>query len=417
MFIRKKGGKLDDKWLGPYLVDKVNPTNLHIYRNKSIQRVKKYKAILWKIQSLKSLSTGKQLRLDNDSENITTPDSDEDSLIVSQKTLYTPLTHSEGSREEVLKVLGTYKSKIINFIKNSEPISQLRSELHSRLHLSFREILDWRLDNYPPQSSPDGELIDFDTTQEISDILVKYYLESNEIKIPEYQYTSQDFEFATKWDTNSINYTTKVLLPVVEELLATHFSSDVPSKSKSPQLLSTSHNSQVYVEDICVTWGGHYNGVELVNTCSIDNFITLLSLHQAEILAAFDLTGEFPNSTLQFIFSMIQERSFDKLRLWAAPKLGIPIIDCKCDLLGYEGKMVQFTQENHFCQDIYRIVEKKLNLTSVLTFISNCQTSIDHQISASFNCLKCRDLNANIECVSREFSRLDILILVSLMKE
>ena len=95
MFIRKKGGKLDDKWLGPYLVDKVNPTNLHIYRNKSIQRVKKYKAILWKIQSLKSLSTGKRLRLDNDSENITITDSGEDSLIVSQKTPYTPLTHSK----------------------------------------------------------------------------------------------------------------------------------------------------------------------------------------------------------------------------------------------------------------------------------------------------------------------------------
>ena len=46
----------------------------------------------------------------------------------------------------------------------------------------------------------------------------------------------------------------------------------------------------------------------------------------------------------------------------------------------------------------------------MLIFLSNCQTSIDHQISSSLNCLKCRDLNANIECISKEFSRIPPLI-------
>ena len=158
-------------------------------------------------------------------------------------------------------------------------------------------------------------MLDLDTTQEISEILVKYYLESNGIKIPEHLNTSQDFEFATKWETKSMNYTTKVLLPVVIKLLTTYFNSTLPSESLTPP----KSTSQVCFEDNCITWGGHYDGVELVNTCSIDYFITLLTLHKVKILEAFELTGEPPNSTIKSIFSMIDERDFDKLRLWAAP--------------------------------------------------------------------------------------------------
>ena len=50
--------------------------------------------------------------------------------------------------------------------------------------------------------------MDLDTTQEITHVLAQFYLESYKVKIPEYQYTSQDFEFSTKWATNSMNFTT-----------------------------------------------------------------------------------------------------------------------------------------------------------------------------------------------------------------
>ena len=55
--------------------------------------------------------------------------------------------------------------------------------------------------------------------------------------------------------------------------------------------------------------------------------------------------------------------------------------------------------------------EKRLNL-SVLTFQSNCQTTIDSQINASYNCLKCRDPKANIEPLSREFSQIPALLIL-----
>ena len=41
VYRNKKGGRLQDKWLGPYSITKVTSTNVHILRNKSIKRVKR----------------------------------------------------------------------------------------------------------------------------------------------------------------------------------------------------------------------------------------------------------------------------------------------------------------------------------------------------------------------------------------
>ena len=116
-----------------------------------------------------------------------------------------------------------------------------------------------------------------------------------------------------------MNYATEVLLPVVKQLLVAHFNSEIPSQPQAPVLVA----SQSSVEDICLTRGGHFNDIELINTCPIDNFLTMLSLQKVELLAVHDLTGEHLNATLQSVFSMINERNFDKLRLWIAPMLGV----------------------------------------------------------------------------------------------
>ena len=44
----QKGGKLQDRWLGPYPVAKVTQSNVHVLRNKSTQRVKRSKVKLVK---------------------------------------------------------------------------------------------------------------------------------------------------------------------------------------------------------------------------------------------------------------------------------------------------------------------------------------------------------------------------------
>ena len=297
-----------------------------------------------KTPPLKSIFTSNQLRLDSDLAYIPIFPSDKNTPILPPKT--DRLIDSQRSKAEVLDVLSIYKDRIINSIKYSDPISQLHFELNCRLHLPYDELLEWRVDNYPSTNNCEDELLDFDTTQEISEILTTYYLEAYEIKIPYYQYTSQDFEFATKWQTESMNYATKVLLPVVKELLVAHFNSEIPSQSQAPPVLVVSQTFKHSVEDICLTWGGHYNDIELVNTCPMDNFITMLSLQKVELLAVHNLTGEHLNATLQTMFSMIDERNFDKLRLWLTPMLGVN--NFECNFLGYESKMVDFFKANEF---------------------------------------------------------------------
>ncbi|KAI6649389.1 hypothetical protein LOD99_11755 [Oopsacas minuta] len=41
MYRNKKGGKLQDRWLGPYPVTKVNRTTVQVLRNHSLQLVKR----------------------------------------------------------------------------------------------------------------------------------------------------------------------------------------------------------------------------------------------------------------------------------------------------------------------------------------------------------------------------------------
>ena len=376
MFIRrKKGGKLEDKWLGPYSVSKVNPTNVSIYRNKKTQRVKTSKAKLWRKRPLidHDLPTCKHLCLDSDFE----IESEEEKLVLSpfmglEETIFDKPDLPETSREEVLRVIFSFKSRIMDSIKTSTPLSKLHAKLHCRRHLPFRDIIDWRQHQYPSITSVINELIDFDTSQEICDVLAQFYLESHEIKIPEYQHTTLDFEFSHKWAKDSIDYPTNVLFPVVMELIAEHLIHDELSQSTLPQPLPRSPTDKPLestilqtipfssisnhpIEDLCVTWGGKFNGVQLINTCSIDNFFTLLSLHRRLILAALNLAGEIPNKKIQFIFSMIKFRqNFDELRHWTAPELGIPLFDCKYNFLGYEGKMVKFFQDNSLSLDIYK---------------------------------------------------------------
>ena len=189
------------------------------------------------------------------------------------------------------------------------------------------------------------------------------------------------------------------------------------------QTVSYSQTSQdaSTTEDMCVTWNGHFNGVKLVNTCSVDNFLTLLSLHQDNILKAFHLAGEAPSDSLNYIFTMIDEQNFDELRMWVASQLRIPLINNEYNMFASEGSIVKLFQNLAICQDAYRIVfqcwscccqsEKKLNLISLMTFKHNCQTSIDHHISLSYKCLKCRDLHANLEFLSREFLKVTPLLI------
>ena len=127
---KTKGGKLQDKWLGPYSVTKVTSTNVHILRNKSIQRVKRSKVKLLKRSSKETteeLPPKKYKCMDNKN--------DDDSFQwISDENILIPSSPFHGveesifdtnlirkSREEVLEFLNLMKVRIIDSIKTNTP--------------------------------------------------------------------------------------------------------------------------------------------------------------------------------------------------------------------------------------------------------------------------------------------------------
>ena len=188
----------------------------------------------------------------------------------------------------------------------------------------------------------------------------------------------------------SMDYFTKVLLPVVQQLLAT-------SKASADSDNTLATPASLRLEDSCVTWDGQIEGNELVNTCPVDNFITLLNLHPHKVSEALRLANVSPSQRLQTMLSHITFRKFDELRNWLAPQLGVRLVNFRYDFIGYEGAMVQLLINLSLCSDRYEFIfqcwsgcyqsEKKLNLISVLTFKENCQKTIDLQIETDSSCL------------------------------
>ena len=103
------------------------------------------------------------------------------------------------------------------------------------------------------------------------------------------------------------------LLPVVQQLLFTSYTLPKSDCIMLPTPASTD------LEDLCVIWGGQFEGIELVNTCPVDNFITLQSLHSYQISEALRLSDVSPTTSFQTtMLSHIEHREFDELRIWLA---------------------------------------------------------------------------------------------------
>ncbi|KAI6658278.1 hypothetical protein LOD99_15547 [Oopsacas minuta] len=118
-------------------------------------------------------------------------------------------------------------------------------------------------------------------------------------------------------------------------------------------------------EDMCFTWNDHFNGVKLANTCSVDNFLTLLSLYRDNILKAFHLAGEAPSDSLNSIFTMIDDRNFDELRMWVASQLRIPIINNEYNMFASEGSIVKLFETLQFA----RILQNCISMSQLLLLI------------------------------------------------
>ena len=318
MYRNKKGGKLQDRWLS-YPVTKVNRSTVQVLRNNSLQRIKRSKVKLLKKQNDNTETPpSKFQRLSTLCEDVS---SDENGKIPSspfrgaEESIFQTNT-TRKTRDEVFEFLNSMKSQILDYISTKKPLSKLHSEL-----------FDWRQEHFPPTEIPEMRLMDFDTSHEMTDILSQWYLDSDGIKIPYYQYTNEDFNFSTHWQQESMNYSTNVLQPVLNELI-------INTPETLPTTLNNVINSEYSLEDSTVTWGGFCDSIELVNTCSVDNIITLLSLNQEKLPITFEMMQYSRNLLLEKALSLIQVRQFDRLRLLVAQMLGIQLSNSSYNFLG-----------------------------------------------------------------------------------
>ena len=111
------------------------------------------------------------------------------------------------------------KAQVIESIRTNTPLSPLHEELHKRRDMDFRDLLDWKNEYYLSAYEENSEVTNRDTSLEISEILSEWYLESYSIRIPIFQFTDEDFKFSSHWGQESMDYSTKVLIPVVQQLL------------------------------------------------------------------------------------------------------------------------------------------------------------------------------------------------------
>ena len=102
--------------------------------------------------------------------------------------------------------------------------------------------------------------------------------------------------------------------PNDENLLEVVDSSDSETIDHLINATSRLNVSITEVEKFCVNWGGSYKDIKMVNTCSVDNFLTLISLHLNEIqevLARFKISI---NDNIKRILAYIGMLKFDSLR-------------------------------------------------------------------------------------------------------
>ena len=121
-----------------------------------------------------------------------------------------------------------------------------------------------------------------------------------------------------------------------DTLLESRKLKSISSRKKSPR---TSISSQL--ETLCVEWGGEYKDTQLVNTCPIDNFITLISLHISPIRSAFGYLQTTMNNELRDFFTKIQLGEFDSLRYLLSKEMDIQEKYFAIDFYGSEYSMVK----------------------------------------------------------------------------
>ena len=175
------------------------------------------------------------------------------------------------------------------------------------------------------------------------------------------------------------------------------------------------------LEHHCVDWGGDYKDTKLVNTCSIDNFITLISLHFQELITSLKSLRAILKCDLRDMLADIQARNFNSLRFWLSRKMDIRGKDGVIDFFGSEYAMVNFLiniglsnlryESTLKCLSCSKEFTKLENITTFNKFTINCQTTIENKITPK-TCKHCKRKNVIVMRLDGKIVNLSPLLIL-----
>ncbi|KAI6652441.1 hypothetical protein LOD99_7455 [Oopsacas minuta] len=98
------------------------------------------------------------------------------------------------------------KEHVIGSLQLNIQLSPLHNDLHNRSDMLYKDLYDRRLEHNPPIYDEDASSItNYDTILEISEIMNTWCLESQNVSIPYYHYTSEEIEHSSQWKRKSID--------------------------------------------------------------------------------------------------------------------------------------------------------------------------------------------------------------------
>ena len=187
------------------------------------------------------------------------------------------------------------------------------------------------------------------------------------------------------------------------------------------------NNFDSEMENLCPTWQGEYNDISHLNTCSIDNVISLFSLFLDMIAKARKLAGISLNPDAQRFISLIDCRQFDELRDFIARLMNISVtyyvVVPKIDFFGSESQVIEVLRKFDISSDLYSVTLQCYSCCAIFNIVtqrgsinevdSTLQESISNKMRYK-KCKKCDSTGSNLEILSGTFNAIPSILIVEL---
>ena len=321
------------------------------------------------------------------------------------------------SEEQQLEIINEIKPKLLTALNEESFLSDLYKQLDEKSkYMRFNDLIA-----YHPTTP-----FDYNFKEKFACLASQWY--------DEYLVCRQiDISDAHKRD-----YLLTVLLPVILEYIANsqviYVESDIEDRELGMDVISTSvdleynsYSPSSMFENLCPVWQGQFNDISHLNTCSIDNIISLISLYQSKIEEAFDFAEISQNPDVKHFFELIHALKFDELRDYIARLINIKVtydvIVKQYDFYGSESSFIKILRKFGISNDVYSSTLQcysccdQFTITPQLGSLSNVtstlQTSIDKRI-LPLKCKKCQSNDCSLEQLSGYFLAIPSIFIIEL---